>query len=154
MMGCDKCGCFANELKSLDGFTLLCSSCEVMVLEQKSVLQSNPPTMSTEIELVWNWLMENCTPLQVNRTDENLTVIYYGSRELYSVMELVEQWSMRTLSEIPVGMIEFGAPTTDLDIDGTPITTSARCYESNQTLLVIEEYGCWVKVQLHYDLFS
>lgn len=152
MTGCDKCFCFFNEMNSLDGFTLLCSSCEMLVLEQKSVLQSNPPTMSTEIELVWDWLMENCTPLHVNRTDENLTVIYYGARELYSVMELVGQWSMRTISEIPVGMIEFGAPTTDLDIDGTPITTSARYYESNQTLLVIEEYGCWVKVQYRHTL--
>ena len=35
MMGCDKCGCFTNEMKSLDGFTLLCSSCEVVVLKQK-----------------------------------------------------------------------------------------------------------------------
>ena len=139
-------------MKSLDGFTLLCSSCEMVVLQQKSVLLSNPPTMSTEIELVWKWLMENCTPLHVNRTNENLTVVYYGSRELYKVMELVEQWAMRTISEIPVGMIEFGAPTTDLDIDGTPITASARCYEKNNSLLVIEEYGCWVKVQYKLSL--
>ena len=152
MMDCDICGCFFNEMNSLDGFTLLCSSCEGVVLQQKSVLQSNSPMMCREKELVWNWLLENCTPLHVNRTDENLTVIYYGARELYSVMELVEKWSMRTLSEIPVGMIEFGVPTTDLDIDGKPITTSARCYEKDQALLVIEEYGCWVKVQYRHSL--
>ena len=114
------------------------SSCEMVVLQQNSVLQSNPPTMSIEIELVWNWLMKNCTPLQVNRTDENLSVVYYGSRELYRVMELVEEWSMRSNSEIPVGMIAFGAPTTDLDIDGTPTTASARCYEKDNILLVIQ----------------
>ena len=149
MTGCDKCGCFANELKSLDGFTLLCSSCEMMLLQQKSVLKSNPPTMSIEVELVWKWLTENSTPLHMNRTDKDLHVTCYGSRELYRVMELVEQWSIRSICDIPVSMIEFGAPTTDIDIDGTIIKTSARCFEKDQSLLTVEEYGCWVKVQLY-----
>ena len=58
---------------------------------------------------------------------------------------------MRTLTEIPVDMIEFGAPTTDLDLDGMPITTSVKCYKKDNCLLVIEEYNCWIKVQLSIE---
>ena len=148
MTGCDLCGAFVSEYKSFDGFTILCPECQQSVLLQKEQLLSDPPQLSTADLPIWNWLMELTVPFRVKKTDSRLTVVFYGSGSLHAIVELLADW---TAVAVPSDLLNFGAPTTDLDIDGTPITASARCYENDQTLLVIEEYGCWVKVQFFIE---
>ena len=145
MTGCDQCGAFVSEYKSLDGFTILCAECQETRLLEKEQLLSEPPSLSTAVSPIWDWLMALTVPYRVERTDSTLTVVFYGSGDLGAVVELVTDWSAVA---VPSELLDFGAPTTELDMDGIPIATSARCFEKDQALLVVEEFGCWVKVQL------
>ena len=114
MNGCNKCNRFANELKSLDGYTLLCRECEQAVLAQKEKIISNPPPLSFAIKVVWAWLMENTIPFLIERNQGEITVVCYGARPLLDVLEVVKHWSVVSPSNFSDWMVDFSNSNNDI----------------------------------------
>ena len=153
MTGCDKCGAFVSSYTSLDGLTILCPACQQAILDQKEKLLTAPPPLSPRIVPIWNWLMENTIPFRVEANKETQTVVFYGSGELFSITSLLTSWPKIDEKHIPKGLLGFGAATTERDLDGTPTHVSIQAHQQDRCLIVIEEYGCWVKVQVQLTLF-
>lgn len=148
MTGCDRCQCFADQLTSLDGFTLLCHNCQQEVVKQKERLVHHPPFMEESIQPVWTYLMKNATPFRIVRESNRCTLVFYGSGALWNVGSLLQKWCSVPQDQIPDGVVDFGRPTEDCDIDGRPMKTSFAVYRLATSMISVEEYGCWVKVQM------
>ena len=148
MIGCDACSSLVDEMKSLDGYTLLCADCQQTIRQQKRELCAQPPKMSAAILPVWNWLFEDFVPFRTRQSADDVHVVFYGSRELHAVQKMLTCWSVVAEKDVPAGILDFGLPTDELDIDGEPIAVSIHAYGQEGSLLVLEQYYCWVKVQL------
>jgi len=148
MTGCDRCQCFADSLTSLDGFTLLCSECLVEIQSEKEHLINNPPSLCAARQSVWTHLIQEQEPFRI----QDQRVVFYGSENPSHIESLLAHWSKLSQEQIPADILDFGLPTEDCDIDGQPMHTSFGVYRLKDSMISIEEYGCWIKIQLwfHY----
>ena len=141
---CDHCGCLPEQLTSLDGFTLLCSGCREALLLQKESLLHNPPQLSSSMSSVWSYLFQEHEPFHI----EEKRLVFYGTGDLLDIESTLVNWSKLPQELIPEGVLDFGLPTDSCDIDGKPLHSSFCVYAIEQSMISIEEYGCWVKVQV------
>ena len=141
---CDHCGCLPERLTSLDGVTLLCSGCREALLRQKESILNNPPQLSSSMNLVWRYLFQDHEPFHI----EEKRVVFYGTRCLLDVYSALVDWSKLPQDLIPEGILDFGLPTDSCAIDGLPLHTSFCVYALEDSMISVEEYGSWVKVQL------
>ena len=148
MTGCDRCDCFEAQLISLDGCTLLCHKCQQDVVQQKEKLMNHPPFMSKPICSVWDYLMGHAVPFRYKQDTTHAFLVFYGGNELLDVSSRLHSWSMVAQDEIPEGVLDFGLPTEDRDIDGQPLNTSYSVFRLDTSMISIERYGCWIKVQM------
>ena len=147
MTCCDRCQCFADQLTSLDGFTLLCSECRQELLLQKEEFINNPPLLDISIEPVWKHIMQEYAPFCIHRKPET-HVVLYGTKSLMDVRSFLIGWSQLSQDVIPEGIIDFGLPSDKCDIDGHPVQTSFCVYRLGKSMISLEEYECWVKIQM------
>lgn len=145
MMGCDKCGCFAGELRSLDGFTTLCATCENEVQHQHQQLLARTSQYGGVVQPIWDWLMQNTVPFRSVQTLRGEETVCYGGTDLLVVLEQMSDWRLVPGHEHPSDLLGFAKPSAE--IDGSPTPVETHVYEAETYLFIVERSGCWVKLQ-------
>ncbi len=148
MTGCDKCDCFAEELTSLDGFTLLCPDCQQTVLAFRDSFINSSPAIPNEVETVWGWLRDHRMPFRVEESETRVIVVYYGSADLLGIKPLLADWEIMSASEVPEGLLGFGQSRGELDWDSNLISSDTMMVKRSGVLLLVEEYNRAGKVQV------
>ena len=148
MTGCDKCDCFAEELTSMDGFTLLCPDCQQTVSELNASLVHSLPALPNEVETVWGWLRDHRMPFRVEESETRVIVVYYGSVDLLGIKPLLADWEIMSASEVPEGLLGFGQSRGELDWDDNLIFSDTMIVKRSGVLLLVEEYNRAGKVQV------
>ena len=79
MNNCDSCHAWAFELRSLDGFTILCKSCINRIISDKQVILANLSTSDNPASKTITMLLESKIPYVLKATGDILNMAFFGS---------------------------------------------------------------------------